>query len=86
MTPNADKYIQWAEDINLHDATLFGPFDFEPINATNRTRNIVSLKHWRKLKELCIEHHLIPPTFGAKSSHIPSKKTQTKHKKQKKHT
>ena len=86
MTPNADKYIQWAEDINLHDVTLFGPFDFDPINATNRTRNIVSLKHWRKLKELCIDHHLIPPTFGAKSSHIPSKKTQTKHKKQKKHT
>ena len=29
---------------------------------------------------------LIPPTFGAKSSHIPSKKTWTQHKKQKKHT
>ena len=55
------------------------PFDFVPINTKNRTRNIFTLKHWRKLKDLCIDHHLIPPTFGAKSSHIPLKETQMKH-------
>ena len=43
--PNSSKYIQWADTVDLSDPAVFlsGPFDFEPITSSNRTRSKVAL-------------------------------------------
>jgi len=37
VIPNSSKYIQWAEELDLTQASvrLSGPFDFEKITAIN---------------------------------------------------
>jgi len=63
--PSSEKYIQWAEPFHLPSIHLFGPFDFLPIDSSNRTKNIVPLPIWRSFRDICIDLYLEPPTFGA---------------------
>ena len=76
VTPNPNRYIQWATVLPLgnNDSshTIYGPFDFNPINATNRTHNKISLQEWRLLNDHCNNNGLLPPTFGANITHLPT--------------
>jgi len=74
VTPSSDKYIQWATEVSLsvHSTFLQGPFNFEAINALNRTRNKVEKDYWANLRLVCNELAILPPTLG--SSHIKNPK------------
>lgn len=68
QTPNADKYIAWADVVNLSDpvVALLGPFDFqEPmLNQNGRSpsyRQVVPSKCWAALAELCLLQAILPP-------------------------
>ena len=64
--PNSSKYIQWADTVDLSDPAvlLSGPFDFEPITSSNRTRSKVALTQWRILHDICNSRSILPPTLG----------------------
>ena len=49
VIPNSAKYIQWAEELDLTQTAvrLLGPFNFECICSTNRTRNKVHREYWQ---------------------------------------
>jgi hypothetical protein len=79
--PNGDKYVQWAESFHLPSIQLLGPFDFLPINTSNRTKNLVPLSVWRSFKDICISEYLEPPTFGP--SNGPKMPTERKSRKKK---
>lgn len=78
--PDPDRYIQWAEDIDLSKDSLLGPFDFKPINSFNRTRNLIPTSILREFTNICESNFLPPPTFGNKSSHQPSTRKQPSRK------
>lgn len=46
--PDASKYIQWADTLDLAsgDTTILGPFNFTLIAPGNQTRNFVPLDQW----------------------------------------
>ena len=69
INPDHTKYIEWATEIQLHDRTniLLGPFDFEKITTTNRTRQKVHHDQWVSCHEQCLDHNLVPPTLGSQS-------------------
>jgi len=74
MIPNSAKYIQWAEELDLTQTAvqLLGPFNFESISSTNRTRNKVHRDHWSTLSNICNEIALLPPTSaGSSNKHAP---------------
>ena len=79
--PDGDKYIQWAEEVDLisDQHRLIGPFDFEAISAANRTRYKVEGKVWRKCFDICLSLNITPPTTGSQSSNVPTRK-QSKRK------
>ena len=81
VTPNPRKYIQWATPLclglNNNNHKIHGPFNFEPISATNRTHHKVTLQEWRKLFKFCDDTGVTPPTFGANHSIIPSRTKRT---------
>ena len=70
--PDPDRYIQWAEDIDLSKDSLLRPFDFQPITSFNRTHNLLPTPILRDFTHICESNFLPPPTFGNKSSHQPS--------------
>ena len=79
VIPSSSKYIQWAEEFDLTQPTerLIGPFNFESINATNRTRNKVTKEKWLELFDICNELAILPPTSGSSNKHIlPPEKTR----------
>ena len=86
VTPSSEKYIQWATEVNLsvHSTFLQGPFNFEAINALNRTRNKVERDYWANLRLVCNELAILPPTLG--SSHIKAPKIAITAKKRKRKT
>jgi len=63
VIPNSTKYIQWAEEIDLTQTAvrLLGPFNFESISSTNRTRNKVHRDYWSTLSDICNEITLQDP-------------------------
>ena len=80
--PSEEKYVQWAESFHLPSIQLLGPFDFLPINSSNRTKNLVPLSIWRSFKDICIEEYLEPPTFGPQNRpKIPVTKSKKKKRK-----
>ena len=78
--PDPTKFVPWATDLELTTSAtarnLIGPFNFEPISQSNRTKQTVPSSLWRQLKDICISHHILPPTLGSTSSNIP----QTRHR------
>lgn len=67
MAPHSIKYIQWADEVILHPASniLSGPFDFESISSSNRTRNKIEGIRWRNLHDKCTGDGILPPTTGS---------------------
>ena len=68
QTPNADRYIAWADVVDLSDPTtcLLGPFEFmEPChNYAGRSpsyRQYVPTEVWAQLAELCVSNGILPP-------------------------
>ena len=66
--PNAERYIAWADVVNLCDPTvcLLGPFDFmEPRNnhagRSPSYRQYVPTELWAQLAELCVSNGILPP-------------------------
>ena len=87
QTPNSEKYVQWATDVNLTDTKenyLAGPFEFSAINAQQRTRNIVDGGQWQLLLELCNTWRLTPPTLGSQNHANNSGKNHKKNTKKRK--
>ena len=80
--PDSTRYVQWAEELNLAntDHVLVGPFNFEPISVSNRTRSKVAGEYWRKCYDLCVSLHLLPPTTGSNSSMLPIPQARKKRK------
>jgi hypothetical protein len=80
-TPNPSKYILWQDTIDLIENTLLGPFNFAPITATQRTRNIVPHILWHSLHSICLSRNLHPPSlYGPQHTqhHINKKRKQPK--------
>ena len=67
MSPDSTKYIQWADTITLRAASniLLGPFNFEAMSPSNRTRNKIAGIHWRSLHDICNNDGILPPTTGS---------------------
>jgi hypothetical protein len=80
--PDSTKYVEWGDVIDLSRPgnILHGPFAFEPLSDTNRTRCKVSPNDWKKVYEKCIQLHLLPPTLGSATSHKPNIKQRRKRK------
>ena len=80
--PDSTKYIEWGDEIDLSepDRILHGPFAFEPLSITNRTRCKVSPNDWKEVSERCLQRHILPPTLGSVTSHKPNTKSQRKRK------
>ena len=86
VLPSSEKYIQWATEIDLSEplTTLAGPFNFEEITSTNRTRNKVQQAYWLQLHDTCNELALLPPTTGSANKHSPQEKESKKKKRKRK--
>ena len=65
ITPDHNKYIQWADTLNLFDSDtlLYGPFNFLPISSSNRSRNLVAPSDWLRLGAACGRLSILPPTL-----------------------
>ena len=66
--PCHKKIIQWATLLPLcgqNTVSLAGPFDFEPINDSNRVRQKVALSQWLLLIDACALFGITPPTIGS---------------------
>ena len=53
--PCSSRFVQWATLLPLFGdkaVTLAGPFQFEPINASNRVRQKVHHEQWRQLTKI----------------------------------
>ena len=64
VTPNADKFIQWATLLPLYgpqSSVLVGPFDFAPVTASNRIRYKISLCEWSALAQVCNNVDILSP-------------------------
>ena len=85
VIPNSEKFIQWATELNLNEPSvrLSGPFNFESINESNRTRNKVDNEHWMELHGICSELAILPPTSGSSNKQTPMA-TKTRKRKAKK--
>ena len=91
MLPDSTKYIRWSDELQLtsSDKVMMGPFDFEHISPSNRTRSKVSLANWRILYEECQTRGLLPPTIGtttfnaSSSASVPRKTRKRKFPRQK---
>ena len=86
VLPDSTKYIRWSDELKLagSDKILMGPFNFERISLSNRTRSKVSLANWRILYEECLSRGLLPPTIGtttfnaSSSASVPRKTRKRK--------
>ena len=86
ILPNSSKYIRWSDNLTLfsNDKLLHGPFNFEIISPTNRTRSKVSLANWRILHDVCKSKGLLPPTVGSSTFNVsPSSSIRRKNRKRK---
>jgi len=82
ISPDPSEYIQWADTVSLAESStlLVGPFDFEEISQTNRTRCKVHQTYWKRAVEICTDKNIIPPTLGSplRFNAQPHTTTQTK--------
>ena len=65
--PCSARFIQWATLLPLFGdkaITLVGPFQFEPINVSNRVKQKVHHDKWKKLIEVCKVHGILPPKYN----------------------
>jgi hypothetical protein len=67
-TPNADRFIAWADVVKLSNPTvcLLGPFDFmKPdenyAGQSPSYRQYVPTELWAQLAELCVSNGILPP-------------------------
>ena len=84
QTPCPSKYIEWSEPLQLagpNSVSFIGPFNFQPLSASNRVRRTIHRSHWDILKEKCLESGVTPPTVGSSSSHIPPPPSKGKKRK-----
>ena len=75
--PNKERFIQLYYNLPLLGSSLdphsiIGPFDFDKIEAYNRTRQNVHTDDWKILYAKCIKLGITPPTFGSNSSQKPA--------------
>ena len=75
--PNKERFIQLYYNLpllgsSLDSHSIIGPFDFEKIDAYNRTRQKVHTENWKVLYEECIKLGIAPPPFGSNSSQKPT--------------
>jgi hypothetical protein len=70
-TPDADRYIAWADVVTLTDSEtrLLGPFDFEDptLNPPDRSpsfRQSVPFLRWQQLYAVCIDRSIQPPVLA----------------------
>ena len=73
-TPTKTKFIRWSDNIPLCATTsqlILRPFDFEKVDAFNRTRQKVMAKQWKILYDECVKNGMVPPTFGNNSTQLP---------------
>ena len=86
--PAADRYIAWADIVNLCDQNtrLPGPFNFQDpsLNPPGRSpsyRQYIPTVIWAQLAELCIANGILPPRLttmtatkrsNRKRQHIPT--------------
>ena len=75
--PNKGRFIQLYYKLPLLGSSLdlysiIGPFDFEKIDAYNRTRQNVHTDNWKILYMECIKLGIAPSTFGSNSSQKPT--------------
>ena len=64
VTPNVDKFIQWATLLPLYgpqSSVLVVPFDFAPVTASNRIRYKISLCEWPALAQVCNNVGILSP-------------------------
>ena len=66
ITPNHSEYIQWGDIVNLNNKNclLLGPFDFEALLSTNRTRQKVASDIWLQLTDTCSQRDILRPMVG----------------------
>jgi len=66
ISPDHSKYVRWGNRFNLKKdpSLLIGPFDFEPISPSNRTRQKVATKVWLQLAGICSQRKILQPTVG----------------------
>jgi len=66
VNPDASKFIQWADTVDLHSdgSAILAPFDFESISPSNWTRNLVPLNIWMSLFKICTSQGILPPTIS----------------------
>ncbi len=70
VTPSSATHIQWADLIELNsDTIILGPFNFQSVTNVNRARNTVEKSLWIRLRDICNDLNLLPPTLGAHTSH-----------------
>lgn len=69
ISPDSTKYIRWRDEIKLgdDDVILSGPFNFEKMSSTNRTRSKLAGVEWSNLHGICSSEGLLPPTTGYKT-------------------
>ena len=75
QTPDASRYIAWADVITLSnpEARLLGPFDFldpsrNPPDRSPSFRQYVPLLQWQQLHAVCIERSIQPPVLALPDS------------------
>ena len=87
-TPNARKYIAWADVVDLCNpsTTLFGPFNFQdptlnPPGRSSSYRQYVPLSIWESLFHLCTARGVQPPILSMpEPSPTPTERTKRKRK------
>ena len=60
--------------------SIVGPFEFEKIDAFNRTRQKAETKYWKMLYDECVNCGIVPPTFGSNSTQLPPTHYSVNHK------
>ena len=75
--PTKERFIQLYHNLlllgnSLDSYSTFGPFDFEKIDAYNRTRQKFHTDNWKILYAKCIKLGIAPPTFGSNSFPKPT--------------
>ena len=71
--PNKERFIQLYYNLPLLGSSLdlysiIGPFNFEKVDAYNRTRQNVQTYNWKILYTECIKLGIAPTTFGSNLS------------------
>ena len=77
ITPDHSKYIQWGDLVNLKHKSclLLGPFEFESLSPTNRTRQKVTSDIWLQLSDLCSQRGILQPTVDIHLQFNPNPST-----------